>query len=127
MATTTTAVRTDEGGIANFASGYFTSDGNATIIGSTKIGAVSGPGGSTAVLQDGLGFTPRFVRVYNRTDNLLWEWYEGTAATETFLTTGSSGVISVTTNSDILVAANSLTLSATLVGSSKAIKWVAWG
>lgn len=93
-------------GIVNFATGSFTSDNTATTV--------------------TLGFVARAVKVVNSTDTIVWEKIEGMAAAN--CTKVTSTTLSVETSSDILInTAGTLTLSQTLVGSSKAISWAAWG
>ena len=50
------------GGITNFANGFYTGDGSGSI-------------------NVNLGFTPRYVKVWNITDDNAWEWCEGMPAT----------------------------------------------
>jgi hypothetical protein len=112
MTTTTVAARSQARGISNFASGSFTSDGNVTNI--------------------TLGFVPRYMKVFNNTDVIQWEKTEGMAAADAVKTaagsTGASDTIATTveTGSDVLFNSDgTVSLSAALVGSSKAISWIA--
>ena len=105
MATTTVTATSKTGTILNCISGSFTSDGNATIV--------------------TLGFTPRFCKIVNSSDTIVWDKLEGMAAANCVKTTATTE--SIETSSDILFAAGTMTLSATLVGTTKAISWVAMG
>ena len=99
-------------GVVNLTTGNFTSTNDAVII--------------------NLGFQPRRISVLNETDTILWGKQVGmTAANCTKIT---STTLSVETSSDILFnQANvgegiwTVTLSATLVGNSKAISFVIEG
>jgi len=65
-----------ENSIANFASGSFSTDA-----------------GTAADYNIYTGFKPRYVRVMNITDILMYEWYDGDANPSAFLTTGSTGAV----------------------------------
>jgi hypothetical protein len=93
-------------GVVNLASGSFTSDNTATTV--------------------NLGFTPRWVKVVNSTDVIVWEKIEGMAAANSIKTV-TNGTTTVDTGSAILIVGGSFSLSQTAVGSSKAISWVAQG
>jgi hypothetical protein len=97
---------TQAGGIANFASGSFTSDNTATVV--------------------TLGFKPRWIKVVNSTDVIVWEKVEGMAAANSIKTV-TAGTTTVDTGSAVLIADYSFTISATAAGNSKAISWVAIG
>lgn len=114
MPTTTKTATSQAMGLSNFASGSFTSDGNDYSI--------------------TLGFKPRYVKIVNSTDVIVWEKIEGMAAANSVKTvagtTGANDTVTTTveTGSDILINAdNTLSLSAALAGTSKAISWVAFG
>ena len=93
--------------ITEFSSGSFTSDNTATTV--------------------TLGFKPRWVKVINTTDVIVWEKIEGMAATHSVKTV-TAGTTTIDTGSAILINADgTITLSATAVGNSKAISWVAIG
>lgn len=94
-------------GINNFASGSFTSDNTITEV--------------------TLGFTPRYIKVINSTDNIQWDKIEGMAAANSMKTVGGTVAITVDTTGAITIAAGSMSLSAAAVGSAKAISWVAFG
>lgn len=112
MATTTKGATSQAMSISNFASGSFTSDGNDYSI--------------------TLGFKPRYVKIINSTDVIIWEKVEGMAAANSVKTvagsTGANDTIttSVETGSDILFNSDgTMSLSAALAGTSKAISWIA--
>lgn len=71
------------GGVASSAFGQYTGDGS---------GAVTIP----------LGFTPIYVKVFDETDSLIWEWNAGLAATHTFKTALSGPAITLDTGSAIV-------------------------
>lgn len=94
-------------GVLGFSSGSFTSDNTATTV--------------------TLGFVPRWVKVVNTTDVIVWEKIEGMAAANSIKTV-TAGTTTVDTGSAILINTDgTITLSSTAVGSSKAISWVAFG
>lgn len=94
--------------VANFASGSFTSDNSITVV--------------------QLGFTPRWIKVVNSTDNIQWEKIEGMAAANSMKTVGGTVAITVDTGSAIIINADgTISLSAAAVGNAKAISWVAMG
>lgn len=91
-------------GVNEFASGSFTSDGTACVV--------------------TLGFTARYVKCFNSTDTIYWEKVEGMAAANCAKMTSST--LSIDTGSAILINTDkTITLSTTLVGTSKAISWIA--
>ena len=99
-------------GVVNLTTGNFTSTNDAVII--------------------NLGFQPRRISVLNETDTIRWGKMVGMAAAN--CTKETSSTLSVETASDILFnQANvgegvwTVTLSATLVGNSKAIVFVIEG
>lgn len=103
----TVAASSQAMGLTNFASGSFTSDNTATVV--------------------TLGFKPRWVKVVNTTDVIVWEKIEGMAAVNSVKTV-TAGTTTIDTGSAILINADgTITLSATAVGNSKAISWVAIG
>lgn len=104
MATDTATTRSD--GIVNFSSGSFTSDNTACTV--------------------TLGFIPRWVKVINSTDVIVWEKIEGMAAANCVKTV-TAGTTTVDTGSAILINTDgTVTLSSTLAGNAKAISWVAF-
>lgn len=106
MTTTYKTPSAQAAGIVNFASGSFTSDNNATVV--------------------TLGFIPRRVEVVNSTDTIVWTKIAGMAAANCVKVTSTTE--SIETSSDILINTDgTITLSATLVGNSKAIAWNAMG
>lgn len=105
MATVTPT--TQAAGVVNFASGSFTSDNSITVV--------------------TLGFKPRWIKVVNTTDVIVWEKIEGmpTANSIKTVTAGTTtmdagGAITINTDGTI-------SLSAAAVGNAKAISWVAQG
>ena len=112
MTTTTKGATSQAMGITNFASGSFTSDGN--------------------VYSIVLGFKPRYMKIINETDAIVWEKVEGMAAANSVKinpgSTGASVTVTTTveTGSDILLNDDgTVSLSAALVGTSKDIAWIA--
>lgn len=101
---------TQAAGVVNFAAGSFTSDNTATTV--------------------TLGFVPRRFEVVNSTDTIVWTKIAGMAAANCVKVTSTTQ--SIETSSDILfntgaTTNGTVTLSQTLVGSSKAISWTAFG
>jgi hypothetical protein len=104
MATVTASSRA--AGVINTAAGSFTSDNTATVV--------------------SLGFNPSWVKVINSTDVIVWEKVTGMAAANSIKTV-TAGTTTVDTGSAILFNGDgTITLSATAVGNSKAISWVAY-
>lgn len=95
-------------GIANFASGSFTSDNTITTI--------------------TLGFTPRFAKIVNTTDVIIWEKNEGMPAINAIKTV-TAGTTTMDAGSGVLfpTGTRTIVLAAATVGSAKAISWVAHG
>lgn len=94
-------------GVPNFASGSFTSDNTATIV--------------------KLGFKPRWIKVVNSTDVIVWEKLEGMAAANSIKTV-TAGTTTIDTGSAIVDNGDgTFTISAAAVGNAKAISWVAQG
>lgn len=91
-------------GRANIATGSFTSDNTACVV-------------ST-------GFSPRWVKVYNVTDVILWEKVEGMGATHAWKTV-TAGTTTVDTGTAITLGTGSFTISATAAGNAKSIFWIA--
>jgi hypothetical protein len=101
----TVAATSQAMGVDNFASGSFTSDNTATIV--------------------NVGFKPRWVKVVNTTDVIVWEKIEGMAAANSVKTV-TAGTTTIDTGSAIVINTDgTFTLSATAVGNAKAISWVA--
>lgn len=93
-------------GILNRASGAFTSDGNDTVI--------------------TLGFVPKWVKVVNSTDAIVWEKIYGMAAANSVKIIDTT--MSIDTGSAIVIGTDgTFTLEAATVGTSKAIAWIAMG
>lgn len=96
---------TQAASIHNFASGSFTSDNTAAVV--------------------ALGFKPRWVKVVNTTDVIVWEKIEGMAAANSVKTV-TAGTTTIDTGSAILINTDgTITISATAAGNAKAISWVA--
>lgn len=94
-------------GVLNFASGSFTSDNTAAVV--------------------SVGFKPRWIKVVNTTDVIVWEKIEGMAAANSVKTV-TAGTTTVDTGSAILINTDgTFTISSTAAGNSKAISWVAIG
>lgn len=94
-------------GVVNFASGSFTSDNTATVV--------------------NVGFKPRWIKVVNSTDVIVWEKIEGMAAANSVKVV-TAGTTTVDTGSAITINSDgTFTLSSGTVGNSKAISWVAVG
>lgn len=100
------AVATNQtAGVCNFASGAFTSDNTACVV--------------------TVGFKPRYVKVINSTDVIVWEKIEGMAAANSVKTV-TAGTTTIDTGSAVLINADgTFTVSATAAGNAKAISWVA--
>lgn len=100
-----TSATSQSASISNFASGSFTSDGTAAVV--------------------TLGFKPRWVKVVNTTDVIVWEKIEGMAAANAVKTV-TAGTTTIDTGSAILINTDgTITISATAAGTAKAISWVA--
>jgi len=94
------------GAVTNFAEGTFTSDNSAQTL--------------------SLGFIPSWIKVFNETDVIMWEKTKGMTASTCIKYNGTGPAITADTNSYILINTDgTVTLHATLVGNSKAIKFVA--
>lgn len=102
MATVTLSAK--QFGVPQSVCGSFTSDNNAQTL--------------------TLGFIPSAIFVINETDTIRWDKWRSMTAANCIKTTSTTQ--SVETSSDILINTDgTVTLSATLVGSSKAIKFFA--
>lgn len=105
MATVTATSRS--AGVVNFASGSFTSDNSITVV--------------------TLGFTPRWIKVVNTTDVIVWEKIEGMPAANSVKTV-TAGTTTMDAGSAITINTDgTISLSAAAVGNAKAISWVAQG
>lgn len=100
-------------GIVNFATGQTTGTGN--------------------VVDVTLGFTPRYVRVWNDTDVILWEKFPGMADNATVKQV-AAGTTTKDTTSGIVIKGDTdgetyrgFQLSAALAANGKALKWIAQG
>lgn len=104
MATVTTVARS--GGVVNSWTANFTSDGSA----------------QTLVP----GFKPNVIEVWNETDATIWRWSSASSATKSMKQV-TGGTLTTDTGSAIVVNSdNTVTLSATLVGTSKVCVVVAY-
>jgi hypothetical protein len=72
----------------------------AASIASSAYGQYTGDGSGAVTVY--LGFSPNWVKVYDETDGLSWEWNAGLAATHSLKTTFSTGVVTVDTGSAIV-------------------------
>ncbi len=88
--------------------------------------ASGGFSGAGAIETVTLGFTPRFVTVFNVTDVITWEKHVDMAATicKKFV---SSGTQTADTSTAITIATGNFSLSAALAANAKVITWIAWG
>lgn len=101
---TTFAATSQSGGVINFASGSFTSDNTITTL--------------------TMGFKPRMVRLFNETDVIAWEAFEGMGATITKKTV-AAGTTTADATTAITITDTGCDLAAATVGTSKEISWVA--
>lgn len=102
MSTVTYAKQSD--GVNSFRHGSFTSDGSAQIINP--------------------GFVPNSIEVINETDAILWKKFQPMVAANSIKI---DTAVAVDTGSQILFNTDgTVTLGATLVGTSKAIKFRAF-
>lgn len=92
------------GGMANLATGSFTSDNTATEV--------------------VLGFSPRYVKVFNATDVIVWEKTH-TMTDAQSIKTVTAGTTTLDTTSAIVITTNGFTMPTTTVGSAKVIHWIA--
>jgi len=103
---------TQDGGVSNLAVGSFTSDNTAVNVNT--------------------GFKPRYVKVINLTDKIVWEWTYDMAATHT-LKTVAAGTITDDTTSAIVAHGGpdgdfrGFALSAAAAGNAKVIHYIAFG
>jgi hypothetical protein len=91
--------------VINQTCGNYTSNGNAT--------------------QINLGFRPTYIRFFNLTDDISWEWMSGFGATQSIKTVGA-GTMTVDTGSAFTLTDGgsgnwTLTTSTTLEGTAKAL------
>lgn len=93
-------------GVANFATGTLT--------------------GAGAAYEVDCGFTPRWVKAFDSTNVIVWEWTNDMPATAAFKTV-TAGTTTAETNSDIVANTDGFTLSATAAANAAAIHWVAMG
>lgn len=72
-----------------------------------------------------IGFTPRYIRVDNETDRIMWEWSEGMASPSATKTV-AAGTRTAQTTDGITVDADAGTFSHPVV-QSKQYRWQVWG
>ena len=111
--------------VINFASGTFTGDGGIATVGWTQIGAVSGQGGGSAVVNTGLGFVPRYVYFMNATDRIGYEWFQGMASGTTLKTVAAGTRTLDTGDAAIATSGSTLSFSAAACINAKVIYWMA--
>jgi hypothetical protein len=100
----TLTAKDSSAGRANMASGTLTSDNTAVAV--------------------KLGFKPRFVKVYNVTDVIIWET-TGTMPATAAIKVITAGTTTVDTGSAIVIGEDGFTISATAAGNAKSLHWVA--
>jgi len=97
----------------------------------TASGKITGAG---AVVDVTLGFVPRYVRVFNETDVIVWEKYY-TQVDANCMKQVAAGTTTADTSSAIVIKAGApagdsykgFSLSAALAASGKALHWTAEG
>jgi len=102
----TVSIATRSGGVINTASGSFTSDNAAQVV--------------------NLGFKPAWMKVINETDSIVWEVFASSSSTKVLKTTGVPAVTVDTGSAIVINSDGTVTLSATAVGNSKVITFVAF-
>jgi hypothetical protein len=100
----TLTAKDSSAGRANMASGTLTSDNTAVAV--------------------KLGFKPRWVKVVNETDVIIWETL-GTMASTKAIKVVTAGTTTVDTGSAIVIGEDGFTISATAAGNSKVLHWAA--
>lgn len=103
MATVTYTARS--GGVVNSVVGSFTSDGSAQTV--------------------TCGFKPNYFKVINETDTIVWEAFLSSSSTKVLKVTGVPAVTIDTGSAIVINTDGTVTLSATLVGTSKVITFFA--
>ncbi len=112
MTTTVVTPSRTSFGVAQFASGKITGDGNTT--------------------QINLGFVPRWFKLYNETDTIIWEKTTDTTAADCWKYTSSANALD--TGSHVLFTGDGTTLAegvgyvtcdTTAIPNSKVYSWVA--
>jgi hypothetical protein len=115
MTTTTKyATRTAGASVVNFASGGFTGDNNT--------------------IQIQLGFVPRYFKLVNETDGIVWEKTLEMAAANATKHVATGPTFAVDTGSHVLFSGTTdgagvggVTLDTTAVPNNKVVAWVAFG
>lgn len=90
--------------------------------------------GAGAAVDVTLGFKPRYVRIFNETDVILWEKFDGQVDANTVKQV-TAGTTTKDTGSAIVIMGGNVDgdtyrgfqMSATLAASGKALVWVAFG
>jgi hypothetical protein len=100
LATTGVQALDQAGSIVNFANGYYTGDGS----------------GAFPVY---VGFTPRFVKIYDITDQTSFEWAEGFPATDSWKQV-AAGTITLDTGTTILTNGTVITVTEVSYGGNGA-------
>lgn len=90
-------------GVSEFASGKFTADGTAITV--------------------TVGFTPRYMQVYNETDVITWEKFEGQPAANSHKTIAAGTKTADTGSAIVINADKTVTLSTTCAPSGKVMYW----
>lgn len=80
--------------------------------------------GAGAAVDLELGFNPRYIKLFNMTDAMTYEFCEGMAATQT-LKTVTAGTTTVDANSIIVPDQNGFAIAAAGAVNAKAFAWVA--
>lgn len=93
-------------GVDNFASGSFTGDGTNTTI--------------------TLGFKPRWFKIYNITDVVSYEKFEGMVAANSIKVV-AAGTMTNDVSNITIDAANTVTVPAAIAISAKVMAWIARG
>lgn len=93
-------------GLSNFASGGFTGDGTITTI--------------------NLGFKPRWFKIVNATDVVVYEKFEGMVAANSVKTVGA-GTTTNDASAITLDDAGTVTIPAAIAINAKVFSWVALG
>ena len=103
---TTFAATSQSNSISNFASGSFTGDGTIATL--------------------NLGFKPRYFKMFNATDVVVYEKWEGMVAANSIKTV-TAGTTTNDASAITLDSAGTVTIPAAINIAAKAISWVAFG
>lgn len=91
-------------GVVNFATGVFT--------------------GAGAIVEVDLGFTPRWVKIFNETDVIMWELFECMSDTITAKTV-TAGTTTADTTTAITVDTDGFSVTAAAAVEDSVLSWVA--